>query len=168
MKKMFFMALALMCLSFAANAQNLKYQGEVSLGVSGGVGNFGINRIPIHTVHGVRLNPNFFVGAGIGVDIFTDNGESGTVIPIFANAKGYYPLSHKVSLLAALDLGYGVGAGNFSGIGGFYVYPQIGCSLNVSSRHALDFTVGYNSQSFSEKGVSISSGAIGFKVAFVW
>lgn len=167
MKKLFLVAAALMCFGFA-NAQGLKYQGEVSLGFGAGVGTFSANRVPIHTVHGVRLNENFFVGAGIGVDIFSSDGESGTIIPIFANAKGYLPVSGKVSLLAALDFGYGVGAGNFSGAGGLYVYPQVGCSLKVTPKNALDFTVGYNSQSIADEGISFNMGAIGFKVAFVW
>lgn len=167
MKKLFLVAAALMCFGFA-NAQGLKYQGEVSLGFGAGVGTYNVNRVPIHTVHGVRLGENFFVGAGIGVDIFSKDGLSGTIIPIFANAKGYLPVSEKVSLLAALDLGYGIGAGDFSSLGGLYVYPQVGCSLKVAPKYALDFTVGYNSQSLSEQGASINMGAIGFKVAFVW
>lgn len=167
MKKIFFIAIALMFFS-AANAQGIKYQGEVSVGYSAGVGTFNVNRIPIHTVHGVRLCENFFVGAGIGVDIFTQDGESATVIPIFANAKGYLPLSGKFSLLAALDLGYGIGSGDFSGFGGLYVYPQVGCSAKVTRRNAIDFTIGYNSQSISESGASLNMGAIGFKVAFSW
>lgn len=169
MKKIFLCVIALMCFGFA-NAQNgIRYQGEASLGFGAGVGTFNINRVPIHTVHGARLGDNFFVGAGIGVDIYSQDGESATMIPIFANAKGYLPLSSgKVSLLAAFDLGYGVGSGDFSELGGLYIAPQVGCSLKVSRKNALDFTVGYNHQALSNNGVSVSMDAIAFKVAFVW
>ncbi len=167
MKKLFLVAAALMCFGFAG-AQNIKYQGEASLGFGAGVGTYNMNRVPIHTVHGVRLNDNFFVGGGLGVDIFSKDGESATIIPVFANAKGYLPVSDKVSLLAALDLGYGIGTGDFSKVGGLYAYPQIGCNLKIMHKYSFDFTFGYNSQSLSNDGVSINLGAIGFKIAFVW
>lgn len=171
MKKVLFVLTAfLMGIGFA-NAQqrsfHLQYQGEASVGVGIGIGTFDMTRIPVRTVHGVRLNENFFVGAGLGVDFYTSDG-CGTIIPIFLNAKAYYPVTDRISLLAALDLGGGVGAGDFSSLGGFLIDPQIGCSMNIQNGHALDFTFGYYHQSLTRDGLSVNAGALGFKVAYVW
>lgn len=173
MRKIFLVAVVLLYCGFL-NAREYKYQGEVSAGLGIG-GMASVSRIPLHTVHGVRLNENFFVGAGSGIDIFHQSGGypdnpgfSATIVPVFTNIKGYLPVSGKVSLLAALDLGYGIGSGDFSGEGGLYVYPQVGCSIKIIRRYALDFTAGYHSQFISGYGYSSNFGAIGLKVAFAW
>ena len=66
-----------------------------------------VPRIVFETVHGVRINPYLFAGVGLGInyfykDIYFSNGwniyelgNSGTVLPVFANVKGYLPFQAK-------------------------------------------------------------------------
>ena len=67
--------------------------------------------------YGVRINPYLFAGVGLGInyfykDIYFSNGwniyelgNSGTVLPVFANVKGYLPVSRKAALNLSWDLG---------------------------------------------------------------
>lgn len=80
-----------------------RYQGEFAfaygLAVSEGMGDL-VPRIVFETVHGVRINPYLFAGVGLGINYFYKDlyffdgwdiyelGNSGTVLPIFANVKG--------------------------------------------------------------------------------
>lgn len=82
-----------------------------------------ISRIVFETVHGVRINPYLFAGVGLGInyfykDIYFSNGwniyelgNSGTVLPVFANVKGYLPVSSKAALNLSWDLGAAIGVG---------------------------------------------------------
>jgi hypothetical protein len=79
-----------------------RYQGEVAFAygsaVSEGMQDL-FPRIVFETVHGVRINPYLFAGVGLGInyfykDIYFSNGwniyelgNSGTVLPVFANVK---------------------------------------------------------------------------------
>ena len=58
MKKLFLL-LAAICVASSAFAQTpIKYQGEVDLGYSLGVGEFATGRVNIHTIHGAKNNLN--------------------------------------------------------------------------------------------------------------
>lgn len=171
MKKILFVLTILLAgmgtVNMQARSYNFRYQGEVSAGVGFGIGTYHMNRGLLRTIHGVRLIDRLFVGAGIGADLYS--GETGgTIIPLFLNAKGYYPLSDRVSLLASLDLGGGIGAGNFANRGGFLFDPQVGCSLKMFGKHTVDFTFGYYHQTLAHNGLSMNADALGFKVAYVW
>ncbi len=174
MKKFYFLIFLLFGTITIAGAQNrVHYQGEVSLGYGIGTGTYNIDRVPINTVHGARICQYLFVGGGTGVDIYTEDGNSEVFVPLFASAKAYLPINKSFSLLGMLNLGYGVFASSADEDnidGGFYAYPQVGCSLKLSpkKRQAFDFTLGYHSQSLSKKGVSANFGSFAFKVAFVW
>lgn len=168
MKKLFILtAAAIFCVT-AASAQ-IHYQGEVSLGAALGAGENGFNKLAFETVHGVRINPYLFCGVGVGLQDYVDTGEgvSALTIPVFANVKGYL-LDRDVTPFLSVDLGYGIGAGNyFSGYGGFYASPTLGCQVKVCDRFGLNFGIGYQAQMFSEEGMdSITSSSFVFKVGF--
>lgn len=117
-----------------------RYQGEFAfaygLAVSEGTGDL-FPRIVFETVHGVRINPYLFAGVGVGVDYFYKDlyfydgwniyelGNSGTVLPVFANVKGYLPVSRKVALNLSWDLGAAIGVGGYFS-GGTEFYTSIG------------------------------------------
>lgn len=165
MKKFKSILVALFMLSMTTSyAQDgIKYQGEVDLGYSIGVGTFNANRVNLHTIHGAKINKNFSVGLGIGLDYYHE-GEGDLMMPIFANAKGYYPVTEKFSPYASLDLGYGVGVTEgTSGLGGFYWSPAIGIKYDK-----FKFQIGYTSQSLSESGFSVNMGAVQFKVGLAF
>jgi hypothetical protein len=167
--KLKFLALFLFCgLAFSSlNAQDSKYQGEVGAGYSLGVGTWEINRFTLETIHGVRLSDNFFIGAGIGFHFYSQDGESATMIPIFANGKAYLS-SGKVVPYLSLDLGYGVGAGDFESLGGLYLAPAAGLSFAISEKNRVNLGLSYQSQKISESGVSISMNAIALKLAITF
>ena len=77
MKK--FLLLVVVAGSFAWSASAQRYQGDVNIGYGLGIGGYAVNRFHVETVHGARINPYLFAGAGIGLSYF-DNGRA--VIPI--------------------------------------------------------------------------------------
>ncbi len=96
------------------------YQGEAAAGYGLGVGasleGISTDRIVVETVHGVRLSPYAFIGAGVGLDYFHDKVADDTgagVLTAFADARGYYPVSPGTSIYLALDLGAAVGMWNY-------------------------------------------------------
>lgn len=117
-----------------------RYQGEFAfaygLAVSEGMGDL-VPRIVFETVHGVRINPYLFAGVGLGINYFYKDlyffdgwdiyelGNSGTVLPIFANVKGYLPVSRKVALNLSWDLGAAIGIGGYFN-GGTEFYTSVG------------------------------------------
>ena len=164
-----FLALLLFCrLVFTnVNAQEYKYQGEAGAGYSFGVGTWDINRFTLETIHGIRLNDNFFVGAGIGFQFYSQDGESATMIPIFANGKAYLSTGKIVPYLS-LDLGYGFGMGDWKSLDGAYVAPAVGLSFAISEKNRANLGLSYQSQKLSESGVSISMNAIALKLAITF
>jgi len=164
MKKTIKFALLVLAMTFTMNSfsQVIKYQGEINTSYGIGVGTLNINRFCIETVHGIRLNPDIFLGLGLGYNSLTNNGASVDIIPIFANVKGYVP-SKGLKPFGSLDFGYGMGTGELSGLGGIYVCPAVGLSFNM-----FNVSLAYQSQSISSEGVSISLAAIAIKVGLVF
>lgn len=157
-------ALFMLCTTAGYAQEAIKYQGEVDLGYSIGVGTFNINRANLHTIHGAKINKNFSVGLGIGLDLYHNEGDLDFMLPIFVNAKGYLPINEKFSPYASLDLGYGIGVSeSFSGVGGFYWSPAIGIKYDK-----FKFQIGYVSQSLSESGFSINMEAVQFKLGLAF
>lgn len=115
-----------------------KYQGEVAFAYGVGVGEassiINTNRIAFETVHGVRFNRYLFAGAGLGFNYFYgllndyDDAEyiddTAGILPIFLNAKGYYPCSKRISIYLSLDLGAAVGVSGYAE--GTEFYTSIG------------------------------------------
>ena len=117
-----------------------RYQGEVAFAygsaVSEGMQDL-FPRIVFETVHGVRINPYLFAGVGLGInyfykDIYFSNGwniyelgNSGTVLPVFANVKGYLPVSSKAALNLSWDLGAAIEVGGYFNEGTEF-YTSIG------------------------------------------
>lgn len=67
-KKLLVLVVLTLAITFSSFAQKLKYQGELNVGHSFGVGvtENTFDRFTIETVHGVRLNDYFFIGIGAG------------------------------------------------------------------------------------------------------
>ena len=124
--------------SFALSASAQRYQGELNLGYGFGIGNYEVDRFHVETVHGVRVNQYFFVGAGFGLSYF-DNER--TVIPVFADIKGYFLKATKICPYIFADLGYG-----FGDVEGFYGAGGIGIDFKITSKHGIYFNLGYQSQ----------------------
>ena len=108
MKKLFLLLATTICVASSALAQTpIKYQGEVDLGCSLGVGVLSSGRVNIHTIQGIKVGDYFSTGVGFGADYYI-SGQDMT-IPLFLNFKGYIPTKSKVTPYASLDLGTGIG-----------------------------------------------------------
>ncbi len=166
MKKLFLLLVAAICVVSSASAQNsIKYQGEVDLGFSLGVGTWAINRVNIHTIQGVKMGEHFSAGVGIGTDIYVAQGaESDVFIPVYLNVKGYFPTKSKVAPYASFDIGGGFGASQYAkGLSGMMLCPAIGLKVGMFKAQ-----LGYNVQKISESGVSLNMSALQLKMGVMF
>lgn len=144
-----------------------RYQGEFAFAYGVGVGEasnyLNTNRIQLETLHGARINPYLFAGAGIGFSYFyglfnngniyddydddfdydeiLDTDDTGGVMPIFANLKGYYPCTKKVSLYLSLDLGVAVGVSGWAEGSQFYANIGPGVTFGKPEGTQGDFSI---------------------------
>lgn len=124
------------------------YQGDIAVAYALGVGLFSPDRIVVETVHGVRLSPYAFIGAGAGFNYFyngLDNDYSGVgILAPYANAKGYLPVSQNTSLYLSFDLGASVGVLNAAGAD---LYTAVGPGVRFgSTRNRMSFDLGIKYQ----------------------
>lgn len=170
-----------------AQKTGARYQGELNFGyATGGKMNFkyddgstekdktDFSRPLIETVHGVRfLHDYLFVGAGFGAQYmygkmspdYDDSDNWGVLsIPVFANIKGYYPVSNDFAPYLSLSLGGSIftcsnwnesysGGWEDKHKGGFYC--DFGVGLNYKK-----FNVGFGLQHQSMKFVELYHGDI--------
>ncbi len=164
MKKLLFSVMLAVISVMSANSQvTAKYQGEVDLGYSIGVGTFSTNRVNLHTVQGAKIGDYFSTGLGLGLDYYHD-GVDELIIPIYLNMKGHLPVSEKLAPFVSLDLGYGIGATEgVKGYGGFMWSPSIGLRYSL-----FKFQLGYTSQRISEYGIGFNMDAVQFRVGIVF
>lgn len=149
MKKLFLTAVALAALSgqckaidFDDDAIEVGYRGFAEFGYTLGVGDGSdLDRINLLTSHGYQIIPQFFVGAGAGVNYYYDS-ESWSV-PIFAHLRSDF-LDSDITPFAEVRVGYSV-----ADVKGFYLNPAIGCRFSVSDNLALNVSVGYTMQKHS-------------------
>lgn len=153
MKKFFLLVVSLF---FAANlfAQtSVKYQGEVDLGYSFGVGTFATNRVNLNTINGLKFGDYFSAGIGFGLDYFYEFYEGKLFTPLYLNLKGYLPISlpvwEKSSLFVSFDIGSNQTFVDGTTIGGLFYAPAIGAKIGM-----VKFQFGYNMQKLSGGGVS--------------
>lgn len=164
MKKLLLTAIAATVSLCAAHAQvPVKYQGEVDLGYSIGVGEFATGRVNLHTIQGVKIGDYFSTGVGVGVDYYHE-GEAELMIPVYLNLKGYLPVSEKVSPYLSFDIGAGIGATEgVSGLSGMMLTPAIGVKAGIFKAQ-----IGYNVQRISESGVGVNFNALQIKVGVMF
>lgn len=139
--------------AFAQN-QTTRYQGEVQVGYAFGIGDYKIDRLSIHMINGVRFNPYFSAGLGLGLDVYNSDGETLVSLPLFVNLKGYLPVSQSVSLFASFDLGYSAALKSYEetiqsydaklGMKGIMYTPAIGASFKVTGNKTLNLSLGYD------------------------
>lgn len=156
-----------------------RYQGEVAFGFGLGVGEItdilNTNRLSFETVHGIRVCPYFFAGIGTGFNLFytdvpavDENGDaygtytSAGIMPAFANVKGYYPLTDKLSLFLSLDLGAAFGVSGYFKEKETEFYTSVGPGISFGK--ADGFPRGDFSVRFQHMGENLN--AVLFRVAF--
>lgn len=136
MKRFLLFCLAIVALICFQNATAQHYHGDISYAYGIGIGDVDLNGWNIQTVHGYRFNDYLFVGGGIGLIKYSKVDDS--IIPIFANVKGYLGNSHFANRFASIDLGY-----RAREKGGVYFNPAIGVQLRVFRRLGVIGSIGY-------------------------
>ncbi len=167
MKKLILSAAAAVLSVCAAQAQTpVKYQGEVDLGYSIGVGPVNqlirIGRLNLQTVQGVKVGRYFSTGIGFGLDFYLEE-EAELILPIYVNFKGYLPVSEKVAPYLSLDLGGGIVLTEDMNGSGLYLTPAVGVKAGMFKAQ-----LGYNIQQLSESGVSVNMNAVQIKLGVVF
>lgn len=147
-----------------------RYQGEFNLGY------VTPSSVLLETVHGVRINKYVFAGLGMGFRyasemVYTSHGYEVTgselyYMPVFANIKGYYPVTNRIEPFLNLSLGYAADLGGEES-GGFY------CDFGTGIRFwKFAFGLGLLHQSFSietsDESWSWKNTGFYIKVGFQW
>lgn len=124
-------------------------------------------RVELLTAAGSQINPYLFVGAGVGLNYYTSDGDNGFVLPIYADLRGYVPTGSAVHPYIDLKPGYGVNLSDGDSDGGFYINATAGIEI----QH-FTIGIGYASQSLSFDTYygsgSVSSGGFTAKVGFTF
>ncbi len=135
----------------------IKYQGEVDLGYSIGIGKkLDYSSFEAQTIHGIKVGKYFSTGVGIGFKRYFDIAER--FIPLTLNLKGFLPFTEDLSGFIYADGGWGFGAD--SEISGLHIASGVGLAYKY-----FKFQVGYNNQfiewtGFSHNSISIRLGFI--------
>lgn len=143
-KSMFLVLIAVFTVS-AAFAQ-VRYEGRAGIGYAVAVGHNGVNHLAAETVHGVRVNPYFFGGAGAGLNYYTSEGTLNG--RFYGNMRGYL-LNKTVTPFLSMDMGYGL----YDGGGGLYTSPAVGVGWQAAKNRGLAFSVGLQTQGVSKQGL---------------
>ena len=187
MKKILLLGVLCILSTFTtANAQTfpaVKYSGDINLSYATSTNGVKIKQSNIRTTHGINVNENFFFGMGTGIDMFDikENNELKYSIPLYANIKGFLPVSQKTKLFLSLDLGESFGIGDINEAKIVFMTPMIGSSFKVGEQNkAINLSMGYNYANFltvdennSDGGnnslmtnIAATSGSFIFRVAF--
>lgn len=120
---------------------------------------------------GKRFNKYIFAGAGSGAEIgglFKSGRSPETVVPFFADIRGYLPLERtKFTPLLGVKGGYMLHAGSAGGSDGIFFQIAPGVQLPLSSIIDINVGVGYEHFIPTKDGYE-SSGAVVFKIGFAF
>src|SRR5574344_34001 len=142
MKKVFiFFVLFAMCLTASAQFSNSRQKSHSTSTTSKGFQSFleggytfgdkNGGRLELLTSFGSRVNDIFYVGAGAGVNYYTD--ADIFTIPLYADLRAYIPVNSSISPYIDLKPGYAIGTGDYKG--GLYIDFTAGIEIS-------NFTIG--------------------------
>lgn len=135
------------------------YKGFVDFGYCLGTGDFKEDRIELSTVHGLQLNPNFFVGGGVAVSYLFDSEV--LACPIFVAGRANL-FNNSISPFLDFRIGYSVFDAQ-----GFYMSPSLGCRFAAKSSGAINVSIGYSLQKGeNDWDMTISKKAISLKIGY--
>lgn len=133
-------------ITISVNAQEKKfnYQGEVDLGYSFGLEE-DFHYAKIDVINGVRFSRCFFAGAGIG--LARNFSDEEFYIPIYFNAKGYFPVANNLDLMAGIDVGTKIDYA-YETSGGLLLQPMFGICTAMHKNFALNIALKYELYSY--------------------
>ena len=92
----------------------------------------------MHAIAGYRFIPQFFMGGGFGVEIYTD----GNMLPLFLNIRTDF-IKARVTPFFSANVGYAFGwvnGDNGSDWGGIFMEPGIGFRFNIAEHFGLNLS----------------------------
>jgi hypothetical protein len=127
------------------NNKGLKsgYTGLINFGYGLGVGDFGMDRLSFNFINGGQINPYFMAGAGFGLRYYFD--AEAALIPFFVYLRGNF-IDNDISPYLALKCGYTFDVTNEFNAVGLLFSPEIGVSLKIGNKTALNIGIGYEMQ----------------------
>jgi hypothetical protein len=121
------------------------YQTLVELGYGFKSGDYGLNVLKLNLIEQYRINNNFSVGLGTGARHYAEDGESATLIPVFADLRANI-VQGNIAPYLALGIGYAFNATySFSGVG-MLINPTAGVAFPVNKKSMLNVGLGYEMQ----------------------
>lgn len=121
------------------------YRAMVDLGYNFNANGSNASRIGISTTHGYMFNPNFFIGAGIQMDVLTSPPRwyNHIALPLFVAAK-WNILQKKITPFLQGRAGYSI-AGNK----GHYFSFSAGAQYCLNNGNAIKLSVGAELQQYN-------------------
>ena len=129
-------------------------------------------------INGARFNQYLSAGLGIGLDYYYYRKDSFLSLPLFANVKGYLPISDIVNLYASLDCGYAFSlSGEKSGdverdMKGFLISPGFGAGFKVAEGKTVTIGLAYNQQhgkrSYSGGSNNLKYKTFGLNIGYIF
>jgi len=98
----------------------------------------------MHAIAGYRFIPQFFMGGGFGVEIYTD----GNMLPLFLNIRTDF-VKARVTPFFSANVGYAFGWINGedgSDWGGIFLEPGIGFRFNIAEHFGLNISSSFKFQ----------------------
>lgn len=117
------------------NMINLGYKGFFDMGYVLDLSDYDAGRFELTTTHGCQFSPYLYVGAGVGIDYYTD--ASMFAVPIFANIRASF-VNQNIAPFFDVKIGY-----SLIDVEGLYFTPSIGCRFATGSKNGVSVSIGY-------------------------
>ena len=85
------------------------------------------------------------------------------MLPIFADIRGYLPMSSPITPFASLKVGYTFNLSDGFGGAGIYMAPSVGAKYNLTHKIGITLSVGYTFQGLGESGQVTKDGTTTIK-----
>lgn len=168
MKRLLVLLLLLSTVTLEASDKKFNYQGEVVLGYSFGLEE-DFHYAKIDVINGVRFSRYFFAGAGIG--IAQNFSDEQFCVPLYFNARGYFPVARHLDLVAGVDLGTKIDY-IYETTGGVLLQPMFGLCTAMRKNFELNILLKYESYSYRQNDPAANSrlrtSQIGLSIGFVF
>jgi len=114
------------------------------------------NMTRITTINGMMTGKYVFLGVGLGLDRYELPEDNITLLPIYIHIRAYLTYTN-TSPYVIFNTGYNSGFLEEDFNGGFMYNLGLGLSISLSSQAALNFSIAYNNQKFTDKNAFVSN-----------
>jgi sRNA-binding regulator protein Hfq len=116
---------------------------EVGYGLK--TGDYGLDVLKLNLIYSYRLDNNFSLGLGTGIRHYSEDGESATLVPVFADFRANL-VANNLMPYFGLGIGYSFDASDsFSGVG-ILVNPTVGVGFKTQGSSILHVSLGLETQ----------------------